>query len=64
MSIELSQRICKQCGLLKQRNLVGKFDNHNKKYQDENGKTWNGNLCPGCHVEQVRLKIKLTRSLK
>ena len=64
MSIEMNKRICKTCGLIKDRILVGKFDNRNKKYHDETGKTWNGNVCPKCHIEQVRIKTKLSRSLK
>lgn len=63
MSIEINKRVCKICNKEKDRILVGKFDNRNKKYHDTTGKCWNGNVCPQCHIEQVRLKMKLTRSL-
>lgn len=62
--MEVNKRICKVCKELKDRILVGKFDDKNKKYHDETGKSWNGSTCPGCHVEQVRIKMKLTRSLR
>lgn len=62
--MEENLRKCKDCGEIKKRILVGRFDDVNKKYHDENGKTWNGTRCPSCHVKQVRVKTKLTRSLK
>jgi ribonuclease HIII len=62
--MEADKRICKICKQLKNRILVGKFDDKNKKYNDETGKSWNGSTCPPCHKEQVRIKMKLTRSLK
>lgn len=61
MSIEVSRRICKVCGELKDRILVGKFDSRNKKYHDETGKTWNGHTCPSCVVLQSRLNMSLLR---
>lgn len=64
MSIEINKRVCKICNKEKDHILVGKFDNRNKKYHDGTGKCWNGNVCPQCHVEQVRTKMKLSRSLK
>lgn len=62
--IEVNKRICKVCGIEKDRILVGKWDNRNKKYHDANGKAWNGFCCNACHKEQVRIKTKLMRSLK
>lgn len=61
--MEVNKRICKVCGELKNRILVGKFDDKNKKYHGDDGKLWNGSVCPQCHKEQVRAKMKLTRSL-
>ena len=59
-----NKKICKSCGQEKIRNLVGKFNSKDKKYHDENGKTWNGHVCPSCHKENIKMKIKLSRALK
>lgn len=62
--IEINKRACKTCGKLKDRILVGKFDERNKKYHDKTGNTWNGSNCPQCHRATVKIKMKLSRSLK
>lgn len=59
--MEINERRCKTCGVMKTRSLVGKFDNRNKKYQDAEGLTWNGNNCGVCHQLQVRLNMQLLR---
>lgn len=60
--MEINKRKCKICLELKDRILVGKFDHKNKKYQDNTGKTWNGNVCPSCHKERVKNNMKKLRS--
>lgn len=64
MSIEINKRVCKVCGQLKDRILVGKFDNRNKKYIDESGRSWNGNCCGECHKESIRRRMQAMRVLK
>ncbi len=59
--MESNKRVCKGCGVEKDRILVGKFDNRNKKYQDIAGLTWNGHNCGKCHQAQVRLNMQLLR---
>lgn len=54
-------RRCKVCNDLKQRILVGKFDQKNKKFLDENGLTWNGNVCGSCNRERVKNVMRKTR---
>jgi len=56
--------ICKLCGLLKRRILIGKFDDKNKKWADESGKLWNGKLCPQCQVIRSKENMRKNRSLK
>lgn len=55
---------CKVCLQLKERILVGKFDDKNKKYTDETNKLWNGKTCPSCVVEKSRLNMQKLRSKK
>lgn len=64
MAIESNKRVCKVCNQEKDRILVGKFDNRNKKYQDESGKTWNGNICPSCHKDNIKRRMQAMRVLK
>lgn len=59
--MEINERKCKTCGVMKKRILVGKYDHKNKKYVDEHDKSWMGNKCPECHVAQVRLNMQLLR---
>jgi len=61
---EQNLRKCNKCNQLKQRILTGKFDDKNKKYQDESGKTWAGSVCPPCHKERMRINMKVLRTLK
>jgi hypothetical protein len=52
---------CRVCGKIKQRRFVGKFDDRNKKYVDENGKLWSGRICPSCHKDRVKHRMKRLR---
>lgn len=61
ISSEINIRKCKDCGNFKQRILVGKWDDKNKKWVDESGKPWNGNRCGLCHVEKMKSNMRLKR---
>jgi|GEM_PF-2217728 len=61
---ESNQRKCKVCGFLKRRTLVGKFDGVNKKYLDEHGLTWNGNVCGKCHRVRSKETMRKSRHMK
>lgn len=47
---------CKVCGQTKVRNVLKSYDTvkQDKAYVDENGKRWNGKVCPSCHKLNVR----------
>lgn len=62
--METDDRKCKICLRMKKRILVGKFDARNKRYNDENGKSWRGNICPSCHKEDIRSRMKAMRVLR
>jgi Zn-finger protein len=55
---------CKICSKIKLRRLVGKFDDKNKKYIDENGKLWNGRKCPLCHQKSIKENMKKLRVIR
>ena len=52
MNQETSVIQCKECGLTKVRLLSGKRGK-DKIWVDENGREFNGKLCPACHSERV-----------
>ena len=55
---------CKKCGVDKTRKFIGKFDGRNNKYVDDNGKLWNGRVCPSCHKRVSRHNMKIKRELE
>ena len=62
--MELDKRKCKLCEQEKTRILVGKFDSRNKRYDDETGKAWRGNICPTCHKEDIKRRMQAMRVLR
>lgn len=59
---ESNKRHCKRCKELKNRILDGKFpDSKNKRFKDEMGKLWSGNICPQCQVLKVKENMKQLR---
>jgi hypothetical protein len=62
--MESDIRKCKVCLELKHRRLVGKFDSRNKRYDDETGKSWRGNICPVCHKEDIKRRMQAMRVLR
>lgn len=61
MSEERNLTTCKACGQIKPRAIKGKFDDKNKKYVDDAGRLWNGRVCPECHAERTKVKMKNLR---
>lgn len=61
--MEQNKRLCKECKQLKERILQGKFTNgRDKKWTDETGKLWNGNVCPPCNVSRAKVTMKRIRA--
>lgn len=62
---ESNIRICKRCEEPKQRIQDGKFPNGvNKRWIDDTGKQWSGNLCGTCNNDRVRESLKRKRRTK
>lgn len=57
--MEVSVIKCKECGELKKRHLDGTYDGINKRWRDEEGRVFNGKLCPECH--QFRSKVNMRK---
>lgn len=51
-NVEKSEINCKVCGVLKTRILAGKWKK-DKKWVDEQGRSFNGKVCPDCHSKGV-----------
>ena len=57
------KRHCKRCSQLKDRKSVGKFPNlRNRKFVDETGKLWNGNVCGQCNSERMKEVMREKRA--
>lgn len=64
-NMEKDKRLCKRCNLLKDRVMCGKYpDGKNKKFQDEDGKLWNGSICGSCNVVRSHENMKKLRASK
>lgn len=61
MKEESDFSICRNCGGRKLRKFVGYFDERNKKYEDENGKLWNGRKCGTCASHKSKLGMRAKR---
>ncbi len=60
--MEIQQKHCKVCGQLKSRIACGKFgDGRSKRWLDENGKQWNGLMCPDCQRNRARSNMERLR---
>jgi hypothetical protein len=55
---------CRLCEKIKVRKLVGKFDDKNKKYIDETGILWSGRICPACHKDRVKFRMRKLRATR
>lgn len=59
--MEANNRVCKICRVLKQRIQKGSFNYKDKRWMDETGKLWNGNICPGCNVDRMKEQMRIKR---
>lgn len=60
--METDKRKCKVCNEEKTRELVGRYpDGRNKKFRDDSGKLWNGNVCGSCNVVRSGNTMKKIR---
>lgn len=63
VSVESNKRLCKVCGVLKDRIETGKYpDGKNKKHVDESGRLWNGSVCASCNVARSHNNMKKLRA--
>lgn len=61
-SIETRLILCKVCNIIKKAFLDSKYpDGKDKRWRDEQGKLFNGKLCPVCHSDKVKEHIKKKR---
>lgn len=60
--MEQDLRECKQCNIKKLRIRSGKYPSEkDTKFVDNEGKIWNGNICPECHNENRKAYQKEKR---
>lgn len=59
---EENEVICKVCGQLKKKIEAGKYPKgKTKKYVNEQGKLWNGKMCPDCNVARAKKTMQAVR---
>lgn len=62
--------VCKICNKECKRIFAGRYPNgKDKKWTDENGREFNGKMCPACHAEKcasriVERKVNAKKNLK
>ena len=62
---EKNKRLCKRCSQLKERIEDGKYPNgRDKKWRDESGKLWSGNICGECNNSRSKEIMRTTRHAK
>jgi hypothetical protein len=62
---QMDRVVCKTCKQEKLRRDVGQSPNGKRKYRhDENGKPWNGNICPGCYLKTHTRYVRQWRHSK
>jgi hypothetical protein len=61
--VEVNDRVCKVCNVKKQRIFDGKYPNsRDKKWRDETGLLWSGNVCGSCNRDRAKNVMKKARS--
>jgi type II secretory ATPase GspE/PulE/Tfp pilus assembly ATPase PilB-like protein len=59
---EINKSKCTKCQEIKNRIQNGKQpDGINKRWVDENGKSWNGRRCPECTISGMKVRMKELR---
>jgi Zn finger protein HypA/HybF involved in hydrogenase expression len=59
--MEDNKRVCKVCQKPKDRVEAGRYNDRDKRFTDLNQKAWNGNVCPDCHRDRVKVAIAAKR---
>lgn len=58
-------KTCKVCGTTKLRRREGKYGRRNQgrtpRWVGEDGRLWNGLVCPDCHVKQTTVRQSIKR---
>lgn len=63
--MEQDKRKCSRCKELRERIQDGRFPNgNNKRWRDEFGKMWSGNVCGECNQVRAKESMKKTRYAK
>jgi len=52
---------CKKCGATGLKITQSKYNHKNAKYVDDNGHAWNGRVCPKCHREAMKERMRKRR---
>lgn len=60
---ESNLTICRKCMEKKLRVFVGKYPSGNKRYKDEFGNLWSGNICPSCNKNRIKEAMRVKRGL-
>lgn len=62
---EIQQKVCKDCQQLKDRIQYGTYKNpKHKRWIDNQGKQWNGHICPDCQKLRTQVNMKKLREAK
>jgi rubredoxin len=65
MTTDRRNIICRECLTQKTAFLAGKYaDGINKIWVDEEGKRWNGRVCPVCHQGKAKDNMKKLRETR
>lgn len=63
--MEVNYRQCKTCKKVKRRINDGVYPKKNtKRFRDEFGQLWNGNVCGPCNTERLKDHMKTKRAAK
>lgn len=56
--------ICSVCQIEKTKIAYGTFkaDKSHRRFLDYNGRQWNGNCCPTCHANRVKVNMRIKRA--
>lgn len=61
--MEVNNRKCKSCSELKSRIFDGKYPNNkDKRWRDDKGLLWMGNICGECNQSRAKVVMKKVRA--
>lgn len=59
---EENLRICKVCNKLKKRSFDGKYNAKDKRWVDDEGLLWAGNICGSCNRDRAKETMRKKRA--